>query len=537
MALQAVTHNEKYSYFEVVDVMNSDTIRKSQDLFEHYKLQGIITTGAYGDRQWTMTDGVTKGTLINFQIDEIHFARETAPKLGCTLKEYDQAMRVMITSCFGYSLRTIQSNVMVFRNFADEMAIPKDYTQAQMLEALLTLLPGQTQYREDLLCRIDDISPILPENGQQRKLSHYQSYLRFSQILTDYWEKAESSEKVLYFPVWFWFCVTGVLPLRATECVLTPRRCITHKEDGYYLELRRSKKKGTRQDLRYCVEEDYRRCKYPIPKHLAVEILKYISATEKTYRSGIDVLFCKQTQFEKAGVRIESNQYYTYVNLKQCLSLFYREVIQNKYGYTVVSNSSRLDDGEIGMIRLGDMRHIAMVTLAVSGGSPSICKELAGHDSIEISAHYYSNLTTFLDLLGWERYRDMQNSSKQAFGLVISRQYPISNGYCQCKLVWKGDFQACESAVNSDGIPGSCEVCKWYFPAKPKVGQQKKTPKEKAAEELQQICILLRYAIEQIRQGIGHDDTISSILDRLAAQSQQYIHLTTTEWMYTEMED
>lgn len=537
MALQAVTHNEKYSYSEVVDVLNSDTIRKSQNLFERYKQQGIISTGAYGDRHWTMTDGVTKGTLINFQLDEVHFARETAPKLGCTLKEYDQAMRVMITSSFGYSLRTIQSYVTVFRKFADEMAVPQDYTQAQLLEDLLTLLPGQTQYRDELLYRIADISPIFSESGQQRQLSHYQSYLRFSQILTDHWEKAEASEKVLYFPVWFWFCITGVLPLRATECVLTPRRCITHKEDRYYLEVRRSQKKGTQQQLRYCVEEDYRRCKYPIPEHLAIEILTYISLTEESYRSGIDVLFCKQTQFEKAGVRIENNLYYTYANLKQCLSRFYREVIQMKYGYTIVSNSSRLDDGEIGMIRLGDMRHIAMVALAVSGGSPSICKELAGHDSIEISAHYYSNLTTFLDLLGWERYRDMQDNSKQAFGLAVSRQHPICNGYCQCDQVWKGDFHACESAVNSDGIPGSCEVCKWYFPAKPLARQQKKTPKEIAAEELYQTCILLRHAIEQIRQGIGHDDTISSILDRLAAQSRHYIRLTATEWIYAEMED
>jgi len=32
-------------------------------------------------------------------------------------------------------------------------------------------------------------------------------------------------------------------------------------------------------------------------------------------------------------------------------------------------------------INLGDTRHLAMISLIASGGSPVICKELAGHDS------------------------------------------------------------------------------------------------------------------------------------------------------------
>lgn len=536
MALQAVIHNDKYSFYEAVNIMDSDTIQKSKELFEWYKQQGIIIAGEYEDRQWTMTDEVNKGMTISFQIDEVHFAQETAPKLACTCNDYKQAMRVIITSRFGYSLRTLQSDATFLRSFANEIDVPTDYTQAQLLADLLTLLPGHSKFREDLQYRIDDISPILHTNGQQRQLAHYQSYLRFSQFLDDYWKTAKTSEKVLYFPVWFWFSVTGVLPLRATECVLTPRNCITHTENGYFLEVRRSKKKGTRQETRYHIEQDYERRKYPIPKYLAIEILEYISATKEIYRSDIDVLFCKETQFAVAGVRIENNQYYSYANLKQCLSYFYRNIIQTKYGYTVTANRTRLDDGEIGVIHLGDMRHIAMVTLAVSGGSPSICKELAGHDSIEISAHYYSNLTTFLDLLGWERYREMKDSPKQAFGLMFSRQYPICNGYCQCEQVWNGDYRACESAVNAEGMPGSCEICKWYFPVKTQTKQQQNMTKEKIAEALNQTCTLLRCALEQLRQGCGYEDAISCILDRLAAQSRQYIHQTTAEWMNTEME-
>lgn len=322
MALQAIVHHDGYSYTEVVEMMDDEAIQKSKSIFEQYKGRGVIVAGEYGDRQWRLTDEVKKGAVISFQIDEVHFARETAHKLDCSLVDYEQAMRLLITSRFGYSIRTLQSDVAVLRNFADSLAVPADYAQAQVLSDLLNLLPGHTQFREDVQCMVDDVSPLLHSDRQQRKLAHYQTYLRFSEVFSDFWPKASATEKVLYFPVWFWFYITGVLPLRPTECVLTPRQCITHKEGRYYLEVRRSKKKGTRQELRYCMEKDFERCQYPIPNHLAVQIMEYLSATENTYHSDIDVLFCKEAQFVEADVLIGNDHHYTYANLRQCLSFF-----------------------------------------------------------------------------------------------------------------------------------------------------------------------------------------------------------------------
>lgn len=538
MALHAIVHREGYSYTEAIEELNPETIQKSQELFELYRQTGIIKADAYDSKKWTMTDEVHKGVELNFEVDELHCIRETAPKLACSLRDYKLAMRLVMTSRFGYSLKTLQSGAAALRKFADNLTVPADYTQAQMIADLLYLLPGRSRYREDIQSEIDDISPLSKNDGQQRRLAHYQSYLRFADILKEFWETASSAEKILFFPVWFWFCITGVLPLRPTECVVTPRQCIKQIDGKYFLEVRRTKKKGTVREARYTLEQDYERCQYPIPKHLALEILEYLSVTESTYESDIDVLFCKSTQFLGAGIRIENDNHYTYNNLKQCLSYFYRNIIQERFGYAVVNDCDRLSDGEIEGINLGDMRHIAMIALAISGGSPSICKELAGHDSIEISSHYYSNLTVFLDLLGWERYREQKSDLKKAYGLSVSQQFPVYNGYCQCEQVFRGDFSACESAVNADGLPGSCEICRWYFPTRHGLrGSQEKTQKDKTADELKQTCSLLRQAIEQVRQGLGHTDTISGILDRLAAQSQQYIHLSTIERMVLERED
>ena len=537
MALRAAVHCDGYSYTDAIDVMDCETIWKSRALFERYKEAGIITQGDYDDRQWMITDEVYRGAVINLQLDEVHFARETGSKLACSLSDYSQAMRIVITSRFGYAIKTLQSDAGVLREFGDNLTIPTDYAQAQVLGDLLTLLPGYSQYREEVQCRIDDISPYLRKTGQQRLLSHYQSYLRFADVLNNFWEKAERDEKVLYFPVWFWCCITGVLPLRPTECVLTPRICIFQKEGRYYLKVRRSKRKGTRQETRYCLEQDYECCQYPIPSRLASQILWYISETEKTYKSDIDVLFCKSAQFAGAGILTENNNHYTYYNLKQCLAYFYRDIIQKRYGYTVVSGYGSLCDGQIELIHLGDTRHISMIGLALSGGSPSICKELAGHDSIEISSHYYSNLKTFLDAIGWERYREIQTGAEKAYGLSASRKYPVRNGFCQCEQVWYGEYNACESAVDENGVPGSCEICKWFLPNRHyNLASGELSQREKSAEAIKQTCILFRQALEQIREGSGHEDTISSILDRLAAQSRQYIHQSVLELESTESE-
>lgn len=532
MALYAIKHCDGYSFTETVEVVDDATVQKSREQFERYKRDGIITADTYDDMKWIITDEVCKGAVINFQLDEVHYVRTVAPKLGCSLREYIQTMKIIVTTRFGYSIKTIQSDIAALREFANEFIIPADYGRAHMLADFLLLLPGEMANREEVLRVIDDIPPALTKNGQQRTLAHYQTYLCFLDIMTRFWEEASAAERILYFPVWFWFCITGVLPLRPTECVLTPRQCISYHDMRYYLEVRRTRKKGFQQSVRYRMEYDYERYKYPLPDHLASHILEYIAATEETYESDIDVLFSKKAQFKEAGVSGEYDKHYTYNNLKQCLAYFYRNIIQDKYQYHLVKDVRNLNDAEIGMINLGDMRHIAMVSLAISGGNPSICKALAGHDSIEISAHYYDNLTSFLDVLGYERYREQKTDLGKAYGVAISQCFPVRNGFCQNENVCNGDYSPCASAVNCDGIPGSCEVCKWFFPSK-----QQEMNKERIASELQITCTLLRQAVEQIREGIGCSDTISSILDRLAAQSEQYIRLSARDWVNKESEE
>lgn len=548
MALQAIVHCDGFSYNDDIVAMDAATIAKSKERFRFLQQQGVIRSGDYDDNCWVLSNEVIKGATINYRIDEVHFMQKTANQLACSLKDYQQAMRIVITSRFGYSLDTLQSDIAVMRNFANDFAVPSDYVQAQLLADLLALLPGDTAYRREVQSIIDDISPLESASQKRRTLAYYQSYLRFAVLIDTFWDTASDSERVLYFPIWFWYKITAVLPLRPTECVLTPRHCIRIDGEKYFLTVRRSRLKGHRQSSRYSIDSDYEMVEYPIPEKLARPIQEYITATQDAYKSDIDVLWCKTSQFVQFSPYHDNDQHYTYANLQQCLARFYRNVIREKLGYEVVQDRDNLTDNEISKIRLGDTRHIAMIALVISGGNPSICKELAGHDSIAVSAHYYSNLTQFLDVLGYERWREIKVTSKQAYGLEISQKYPVSNGYCQSKQVWAGDYSPCVSAVNTDGIPGSCSVCKWFFPAKPQMPivlssaatsnhNGAKSAKEEISLEMQQTHILLRQSIEQLRHGLGAVDVMSALLDRLSAQAQQYVHTTAMEYLVREREE
>ncbi len=534
MTLQMAVHNDYYSFTEDVSVLDVKTIEKSKARFEQLKKEHVILSGNYNDRRWIMSNEVAKNVSISFQINELHFANETQKKLGCTLYDYHEAMRVVITSRFSFALETLQNDVRIMRQFADHFTVPKDYASAQLLADLIVLLPGNSAYRQEVLNQIDDVPRLVIEAGKQRRLAHYQSYLKLRDIIDRFWETATIEEKKKYFPVWFWFKVTGVLPLRPTECVLTPRRCIKKDKDSYFITVRRTKLKGMKQASRYRIESDYELCEYPIPEKLALPILEYIDNTSSMYQTDIDVLFCKSTQFTIYDAELVNDHHYTYSNLRQCLFHFYSNIVHKKMGFRIVADTERLMENEIEMVKLGDARHIAMIGLIISGGSPTICKELANHASMSTSAHYYSNLTEFLDVLGYERFHEMIAPTSKAYGISVSQNFPVENGYCQCPAVWTGDFTPCESAVNSSGLPGCCPVCQWFFPTRGSI--LKGDSKTEISYELEQTCMLLKQSLELLTQQLGNIDTLSAILDKLAAQAAHYVNATAVDRILKEDE-
>ena len=234
-----------------------------------------------------------------------------------------------------------------------------------------------------------------------------------------YWDKAGTEEKRFFFPVYFWWNLTAILPLRPTEFLLTPLDCIMEHEGKYLLTIRRTRmKKGERHG--YKISEDYELCSYEITAELYTAISQYRTLISKEDRPAIGTLLIPE--------RNVPSGYFSLHQMRRRLKAFCREV---------------LHDGSYP-IHLGDTRHLAMVNLILSGGSPVVCRELAGHEDIDISSHYYSNMSMVVESIVTSRFRGWDPSSaldgqKRYYLSLPEKRFRVENGWCDHLPVAAGD--------------------------------------------------------------------------------------------------
>ena len=94
----------------------------------------------------------------------------------------------------------------------------------QMIFHFLCMLPGESPARDAFMERLDN--GFLPVRFTSRKLAGIRHYVTFEEALKQNWESAGQDERVHLLPVYFWWRLTSILPLRPTEYLLTPFHCL-----------------------------------------------------------------------------------------------------------------------------------------------------------------------------------------------------------------------------------------------------------------------------------------------------------------------
>jgi len=381
----------------------------------------------------------------------------------------------------------------------------------------LQIIPGGGAERDYVIEALEDRAErnINRRKGKQRRLADFNTYLKFNEILGDFWLAANKRQRLFYFPLYFWWNLTAILPLRPMEFLLTPRDCLETGSNGEsILTVRRTKLKGGFEKIAYRIADDYECKKYALHDSLADELRSYLEATENMRRTKIDTLFLHQPHFNYMGIsRKPSSTYYSYACLNTCLRYFYSEAIDGRYDVT--------------RIHLGDTRHIAMASLIISGGSPVICRDLAGHSDIDISSHYFSNISNLVECVTLERYRKTKASGADISG---APKYPITlqdvrsrvtDGWCGAPAVAAGDIGECLKAAGDHGQIGDCAHCGHYWPDNPGVRVaffDEKAGRQRVDADAQYLMRM----IELVRKGLGHEEDIGSALLRLQRSSNHY---------------
>lgn len=507
------TNCTRYLLVNKIDETNR---KKAIKLFFDYKNRGVLTNNSYDDDVWILNDQ-RKCYKIFFNCDELCFHKFAKEWLGCTYDCYKDAEKVYIVFKLGLlSLETLRDIVVIF-NYLGESDVDTalDITKyVNHIIELLYLIPGGATGRDYVAESLEEKSIHFEKKSKQRRLADFKSYFRFHDELKKYWANAKESEKLYYFPLYLWWNLTAILPLRPSEFLLTPRDCLSEKNDNYFITVRRTKLKGGHARLSYCIEGDFKKYIYPVNSDIANEIIWYKQKTEHMHVSPIGTLFCKEASlvYHNHG-SIDYNSIYNYGNLDSILKMFYKNVLNGK---------------DISQIHLGDTRHIAMMNLIISGGSPVMCMELAGHDDISISSHYYSNMSSLVECATYELYRKAKAGGQayvygeNKYNLTpLDKYIKIKNGWCcsNNRKIMKVDD--CVLAVNNAGEIGDCFYCK-YFRSDMQGVHFDYYDLKKNKEEVDADSWFLMHMINAVRTGIGMKEDIQTALLKLQNSCSNY---------------
>lgn len=507
-----------YSQYLVIDTIDGEILEEAKEIFQKYVNNGVIINSSFDDDEWLVTDEKSK-TWISFSYSEIEYEKHAGRWIGCSSQCFKEAVKSYILFNFGLKvLSTLKALALSFchlttSDLPDENGFGVNSGQ---ISKLLQIIPGFSEERNAAIECLEDCATLynICKTQNQRKLLDFASYFKFHDALNDYWKDANEEDRCFYFPIYLWWNLTAILPLRVTEFLLTPKECLLQKENGeYQIIVRRTRLKRRGATIAYNIEQDYEKKMYPVSAGIAHEILWYKDNTKNLEPSSIDTLFCIGAYKERHKSPYPNTSIFAYSQMNRLKADFYRNVLKGK---------------DIPVVDFGDTRHIAMINLIISGGSPRMCMELAGHSRISISSHYYSNMASLVECFTYEMYRRAQKGTAAVINgndlysmMPVTQLIQIPNGWCSSPKRKLKQVDDCILAMNSLGEIGDCKSCQYYrrdVQGKHLDFYDIEQGKQKVVSD----SWFLMHMIEAVRQGIGCEESIRQAILRLQQSCNHY---------------
>ena len=535
-------NNQAKLFRAVTHFTTFDEIKLDQaiEYFEDYVQQGIILTENFYELKWQTTNEYDNVGFF-FNVNTFQYRRYFEPLLGIDSVDFTNYLKCFIVlSMEQHVLATLQQFLRDIKRIIKETKqdVTIDVLDIKLHSPSLCIdffssLPCEEDSNISLLLeQLDNVLAVSYQTNpkQQRKLAQFQSYFIFNDILEQYWTDGISDkDRLFYYPLYLWWQITAVLPLRPREFLLTQRNCLSEKNGKYFLTLRRNNLKGKEKSVSHKISEDYYLTTYEIPDRLAQQIQTYLDLTKDSSSTKLDTLFVTDPHYKKwdkkTGVR---NRFLTYTNLNTILRYFFNDVISDRYGYQVyhISPPTRLKDKEIGFIHIGDTRHISMINLIAEGASPVTAMMLAGHDNVATSSHYFSNLSQFIECRSYQAYRKLTSSqtcyeiSKTQYKYTVGKTFVWldNKGRCYSPKFASGDYSDCLKVISSHAELGACTSCPFYRKAGKDYFTMDKTHKKSVDQE----ALIVDQAIKRVREGKGHFEDLGEALLRLKNVSYSY---------------
>ncbi len=521
-------------------LITNESVIEAQERFKEYQKMGVIMNDStFNSSVWRTTDEYSN---FYFRFDLSRSAYTLYRDIfDMDYNSFIVRLKVYLLSLFGKNvLSTIQYVLLDIKHIigtapndvcglTDELKLHSP----RLCSSFFLLLSVDNEPAEKLVDAMDSYADLRSmQDTRQRTLAEMDTYFHFNDIINEYWQSDISNkDRMFYYPLYLWWNLTAVLPLRPREFLLIKRDCLEKRENKYYLTIRRNKLKGSGRTITYKLDSDYNDEKYCIPAKLGEEIERYITLTENCEPSEIGTLFVRDPHYTKLRLpqSIQAKGYFSYGNMYTVLRSFYAEVISGIYGLSVLyDNPERhLLDNELQFIHLGDTRHIALINLMQEGGTPVTAMLLAGHDGANMAAHYYSNISNLIECRTYRQYRKMITGDVhyKLSGTVsipgLSKYEGVNledGGICLSSTFAEGDIADCIKVIGSNGEIGYCPDCKFYRNYRAKDFCEEDMYKGQLFAD----CKMLADTVSLVRQGKGCTEDLGEVFMRLNASSRSY---------------
>lgn len=515
--LAKIESTDRHVAYRCIEGIDDVLIDEMKNKFFFYKKRQVILASSFEDMKWRLSDQVHKRT-VNFEEGAclISFVEE---KLDIPYEQFVLAQKLYVMAALGsFAATTIYMNHRYILRFLQALSLGQknmvqDLRISNALSDFWDILPQNTEFAAMVQNYLDDYETVNISEGR-RHLAPFISYFRFQEAMDAYWAHANRTGIMKYFPLWLWWNLTMILPLRVTEFTLLPRNCLSVRNGQVYLSVRRTALKKRGSMVGYSIDADYTLHSYRIPRQMHMEIQRYLDLTEAFPATPHDLLFRSAE-----GYAVSSQ------SLRSLLHEFYSKEVSRRF--EIVQADDELADDQITPIRLGDTRHLAMISLILQGGSPIVCKELADHEDIAVSAHYYGNISELVKCVTYEVCRKKRSGGNLTATFhrrrFSSEFIELEGGRCYSPNFLQGSCADCLQSWPPDGVIGTCQCCDYFVPANKKRLTLNLRQKE---QEVDNAFAFLCMLIEQVRKHKIDTTEILRAMNQLgaAAANCQYAY-------------
>ncbi len=453
-------------YYKIADGLSDERYR---EIFQNLKQEGILMNSHYNDAEWVLKENDGRKFYVRFDMDRgavwndrlKHFAL-----LKLDVQKADiHSTSVNIKRIMNELSETDCLNADMIPAYREKIG-KYDRSRRMYLSALgefLAFIGGEDA--EEYLNVISGVPQIC--SVKPRNLPCYQSILLFDYIVNDFIQRTGIEGKARYYPVLIWWKISSVIPLRPSEVYQLPKDCICEKNGECYIHIERVKNKYKRKQYSNPIVKDFE-----IGRDVYSMIRDYIDYTDRIVSDKTEYLFSIQTLRKTAGLRPKDDdvERLTHVTMQTIYSHFKKEVIEQEYGYHVVPLGQKKDENDIEEVKMGDVRHLAIINLMMMGYNPLYIMELAGHHKLNTQIGYYNHVDTFATAKSHvlkEMIKKAENSlnfEDYGGGDYVLQKSKLGASYYDLPLVFDGKGRCRSRNFPYECVYTECIFCPHFIP-------------------------------------------------------------------------